>query len=190
MQTLRPWWRRGQGHQAPCCYHLGLVCVLLSSFWESKNNSISKSWDFPGKNTGVGCHFLLQGDLPDPEIEPASPALAGGFFTTGPPGKPPDLPSRPGRSNRRPGRCNCFQGGLPDLRTRLRKTHSWQAHPTASKVKVTAFGVLLRSQEPGNPEWGGGWNHRNTQNWHGNPWLGYRSHSPCAQRACGKNWTW
>ena len=23
------------------------------------------------------------GDLPDPEIEPASPALAGGFFTTG-----------------------------------------------------------------------------------------------------------
>ena len=28
-------------------------------------------------------------DLPDPEIEPASPALAGGFFTTEPPGKPP-----------------------------------------------------------------------------------------------------
>ena len=28
------------------------------------------------------------GDLPDPGIEPASPALAGGFFATGPPGKP------------------------------------------------------------------------------------------------------
>ena len=27
-------------------------------------------WDFPGKNTGVGCHFL-----PDPGIEPRSPAL-------------------------------------------------------------------------------------------------------------------
>ena len=27
-------------------------------------------------------------DLPDPEIEPTSPALAGGFFTTEPPGKP------------------------------------------------------------------------------------------------------
>ena len=40
---------------------------------------------FPGKNTGVGCHFLLGGDLPDPGIEPASlvsPALAGEFFTT------------------------------------------------------------------------------------------------------------
>ena len=35
----------------------------------------------PGKNTGVGCRFLLQGNLPDPGIEPRSPALAGGFFT-------------------------------------------------------------------------------------------------------------
>ena len=34
------------------------------------------------------------GDLPDPEIEPespASPALAGGFFTTEPPGRPARL---------------------------------------------------------------------------------------------------
>ena len=30
---------------------------------------------FPGKNAGVGCHFLLQGDLPEPGIEPMSPAL-------------------------------------------------------------------------------------------------------------------
>ena len=29
----------------------------------------------PGKNTGAGCHTLLQGDLPDPGIEPGSPAL-------------------------------------------------------------------------------------------------------------------
>ena len=38
-----------------------------------------------------GCHFLNPSDLPDPGIEPlslASPALAGGFFTTIPPGKP------------------------------------------------------------------------------------------------------
>ena len=26
-------------------------------------------WDFPGKKTGVGCHFLLQGNLPDPGVE-------------------------------------------------------------------------------------------------------------------------
>ena len=42
-------------------------------------------WDSPGKNTGLGCHALLQGNLPNPGIKPASltsPALAGGFFTT------------------------------------------------------------------------------------------------------------
>ena len=48
-------------------------------------------WDFPGKNTGVDCHFLLQGNLPNPGIEPASLAMAGRFFTAVPPGKPPEL---------------------------------------------------------------------------------------------------
>ena len=33
----------------------------------------------------MGCHFFLQGDLLDPGIEPESPALAGGLFTTEPP---------------------------------------------------------------------------------------------------------
>ena len=49
------------------------------------------SRDFPGKITGVGCYFLLQGGLPDPGIKPVSlvsPALGGRFFTTVPPGKP------------------------------------------------------------------------------------------------------
>ena len=32
--------------------------------------------------------FLSAGDLPDPGMEPASPALAGRFFTTETPGKP------------------------------------------------------------------------------------------------------
>ena len=32
-------------------------------------------WNSPGKNTGVDNHSLLQGDLPDPWIEPVSPAL-------------------------------------------------------------------------------------------------------------------
>ena len=44
--------------------------------------------DFPGKNTETGSHFLLQGNLSNPGIKPASAALAGGFFTTEPPGKP------------------------------------------------------------------------------------------------------
>ena len=32
--------------------------------------------------------FILQGSLSDPGIEPESPALAGMFFITEPPGKP------------------------------------------------------------------------------------------------------
>ena len=36
----------------------------------------------------MDCHFLLQGNLPDPGINP--PALPGGFFTTELPGNPMD----------------------------------------------------------------------------------------------------
>ena len=35
-----------------------------------------------------GLPFPSPEDLPDPEIEPTYPALAGGFFTTETPGKP------------------------------------------------------------------------------------------------------
>ena len=42
---------------------------------------------FPGKNTGVHCHFLGDpGDLPDPGSQHRSPTFAGIFFTTEPPG--------------------------------------------------------------------------------------------------------
>ena len=39
-----------------------------------------------------GLPFPSPGDLPDPRIKPVSPALAGRFFTTEPPGKPILLP--------------------------------------------------------------------------------------------------
>ena len=38
--------------------------------------------DSLGKNTGVGCHFPLQGNHLDPGTEPASLELPGGFFIT------------------------------------------------------------------------------------------------------------
>ena len=46
------------------------------------------SMGFPRQESWVGLPFLFPGDLPNPGIEPESPALAGGFFTTEPPGKP------------------------------------------------------------------------------------------------------
>ena len=39
-------------------------------------------WNFPGKSTGVGCHFLLQG------IKPRSPALQADALLSAPPGRP------------------------------------------------------------------------------------------------------
>ena len=46
------------------------------------------SMGFSRQEYWSGLPFLAPGDLPDPGIEPMSPALAGGFFTTEPPGKP------------------------------------------------------------------------------------------------------
>ena len=54
----------------------GLQPGRLLSPWDSRQ----EHWD--------GWPCPPPGDLPDPGIEPASPASAGGFFTTAPPGKP------------------------------------------------------------------------------------------------------
>ena len=43
--------------------------------------------EFSRQEFWSGLPLPSSGDLPDPGIEPASPALAGGFFTTEPPGK-------------------------------------------------------------------------------------------------------
>ena len=46
------------------------------------------SMGFSRQEHWSGLPFPSQGDLPDPETEPMSPALAGGVFTSEPPGKP------------------------------------------------------------------------------------------------------
>ena len=43
---------------------------------------------FPRKEWWSKLSFPSPGDPPDPGIQPVSPALAGRFFTTEPPGKP------------------------------------------------------------------------------------------------------
>ena len=45
------------------------------------------SMGFPRQESWSGLPFPPQGDLPNPGMKPASPALAGGFFPTEPPGK-------------------------------------------------------------------------------------------------------
>ena len=48
-------------------------CLTLQphELWPTK---LLYPWDFPGENTGVGCHVLFQGIFPT-QIEPMSPAL-------------------------------------------------------------------------------------------------------------------
>ena len=57
---------------------------------------------FPRQEYWTGLLFLYPGDFPHPEIKPTSPALAGGFFTTEPPGKSPHLVLLKHRSDRVP----------------------------------------------------------------------------------------
>ena len=45
-------------------------------------------YEFSRQEYWSGLPFHAPGDLPDPGIKPRFPALAGGFFTTEPPGKP------------------------------------------------------------------------------------------------------
>ena len=44
--------------------------------------------DSLGKNTGVGCHALFQGNFPNPGIEPGSPTLHADTLLSELPGKP------------------------------------------------------------------------------------------------------
>ena len=45
-------------------------------------------WDSPGQNTGVGSLSLLQGNLPNPGVEPRSPPLQADSLPAEPQGKP------------------------------------------------------------------------------------------------------
>ena len=72
-----------------CC-----VCVLSHSVvsnsatpWTQPTRLLCP-WDSPGKNTGVGCHFPLQGIFPGfKHASPMSPALPGILFTSEQPGE-------------------------------------------------------------------------------------------------------
>ena len=57
---------------------------LLATSWTAAYQA-PPSVGFSRQEYWSGVPFPPPGNLPDPGIEPASPALAGGFFTTVPP---------------------------------------------------------------------------------------------------------
>ena len=78
-------------HQCKCMLFLLFSCsVMFNSFatpWTVAHQA-PLSIGFPRQEYWSELPFPSPGDLPDPEIEPTSPAPAGGFLTTKPPGKP------------------------------------------------------------------------------------------------------
>ena len=70
-----------------CCL-VAKSCPTLCNPTDSSCQALL-SMGFPRQDYFSGLQFPSPGYLPNPGIEPTSPALAGGFFNTEPPGKPP-----------------------------------------------------------------------------------------------------
>ena len=62
-------------------------CVTLCNPMDCSPTGSSVHGDSPGKNTGMGLPCPPPGDLPDPGIEPRSPALQADSLPSDPPGK-------------------------------------------------------------------------------------------------------
>ena len=91
---------RGQAHQAKecsgvcvhacACVHEHLATQSCSSLYDSIDSSLPGSsvhGILQARNTGVGCHFLLQGSS-QPRSQPSSPALQADSLLTELQGKP------------------------------------------------------------------------------------------------------
>ena len=63
------------------------LCLTLGTLWTVARQA-PLFVGFPRQENWSRVPFPPSGDLPDPGIKPSSPALAGGFSTTEPPGKP------------------------------------------------------------------------------------------------------
>ena len=71
-----------------CCLVAKYVQLFVTP-WTVAHKALSMK--FSRQEQWSGFPFSAPGDLPNPRIEPTSPtspALAGGFFTIEPPGKP------------------------------------------------------------------------------------------------------
>ena len=76
--------RRHRGCGA--CMYVRSCVLLCVTLWTIARRLLSP-WGSPGKNTGVDCHLLLPGVFLTQGSNPVSLALAGGLYTTVPPGK-------------------------------------------------------------------------------------------------------
>ena len=71
----------------PCVNVLSCSDMSASASPWTAALQVPLSMEFSREEYWIGLPFLTPGDLPEPGIEPTSPALAGKFFTTEPLGK-------------------------------------------------------------------------------------------------------
>ena len=57
-------WEEGSQQSTLTCMCAQLLSDARLSVMDCSPSGLLCSWDFPGKNTGMGCHFLLQGIFP------------------------------------------------------------------------------------------------------------------------------
>ena len=138
-------------YSSQCCAVLCLVALLCPTLcnpmgWGLPSSSVHG--DSPGKNTGVGCHALLQGDLPNSGTKPRFPALQVDSLPSEPPGKPSGFPWPP------PKRTPAFwaAGGqghrfcLLGVKCAMDESPSrWSRHIYTSVCKIESWGELLCS---------------------------------------------
>jgi len=75
------------------CACMRSVTQLCPTLWDPTiSHQAPLSMGFSRQEYWSGLPFPPPGNLPDPGIKPVSPALAGEFFTSEPPGKPHFLP--------------------------------------------------------------------------------------------------
>ena len=77
-----------------CCFSRQVVSGLCVTTW-TVTCQAPLSMGFSRQEYWSGLPCPPPGDRPNPEVKPTSPALAGGFFTTEPPGKPKGRRMRP-----------------------------------------------------------------------------------------------
>ena len=102
-------------HDAILCF-VAQLCLTLCDPMDCGPQG-SCPWDSPGKNTGVGCHALLQGNLPNPGIELRSLTLQEDSLPSEPPGNP---------RNTGVGSLSLLQGNLPSQKSKRGLLHCRQ----------------------------------------------------------------
>ena len=114
-----------------------LTCVQLWDLMDSNPPGSSVHGNSPGQNTGVG-YLTSSVDLPNPGVEPSSPALKADSLPFDPPGKP---------KTTRVGSLSFLQGNVPTQELNQGLLHckhiiyqqSYQGSPRKKENKISSM---------------------------------------------------